>query len=274
MAHHARPKLFGPRTLRRRIKLEPPVLAAAVVAAALVLSACPSGDSGPPPGTSAASGARAAPPSSSATTATTAGSQIKTVDGYVWSARLDGPFTTASTVQWGTGAGDTGHVLNSPPGRAFVVAKVVLRNDSDRAEPGFTDIGNPGPQTPDPLMFVITQSAAGTVGLKVVTFNASNWGGPGPPPKDPQCVLASTTYTVIHTYGTLCDLGAATANLFTMTAVATNEGSGMDRPQLQPGQSQELTIFVGPIPQSAPLSAISVVAVGQGASGDAVTRVR
>lgn len=228
----------------------------ALLPLSVVLAACSVSSSAPAPTASTA------PTSTALTASTPPGSGVAlSIGGYAWTASLDKPGITAQpTIRWGTGQGDAGQALNSPPGSTYLTASITLTNSSDRAEPGLDDVGDTMPNPATPFGFVIAQSDAASVGLSVMTFTASDW--PildGTPPPGPQCVLNGDPSA---TYGGYCDLRSGDAAIAQATPEA---GAPASLPQVSPGGTQQLTIFVGPVSQKVPLTGMRLLATGQGA---------
>lgn len=224
---------------------------ASVVATCTVNSPASAPTSPVPSGTTSTAATATAPPAS--------GVAVE-MGGYTWTARLDKPGITAQpTVTWGTGQGSPGQVLNSPPGSTYLIATITLTNSSDRAEPGLDDVGDSRPNPAFPVGFAIAQRDAQTVGLTVMTFTASDW--PildGTPPPDPQCALNGDPSA---TYGGYCDLRSGDAAI----AQATPEvGAPASLPQIAPGGTQQVTIFVGPVSQNVPVTSLRLLATAQG----------
>jgi hypothetical protein len=69
---------------------------------------------------------------------------------------------------------------------------------------------------------------------------------------------------MIATYGTWCDLGAISGNLGTYVERANPDSDSSGPPQVQPDNSQTVTLFVGPLSQTIPLLAIHLIATQQG----------
>ncbi|MHB8960342.1 MAG: hypothetical protein ACYDAN_12010 [Candidatus Limnocylindrales bacterium] len=235
----------------------------ALVSTAVFIAGCSSGSLSPAP--------TAAPvaetPSASATGVIPIGGGVPvSIGGYAWTAGVDKPGITAqTTITWGTGQGDAGQPLNSPPGYTYLLATITLTNSSDRVEPGLEDVGDTQPQPATPFEFVIEQGQASTAGLTVKTFTASDW--PlldGTPPPGPQCAFNGDPSAM---YGGYCALRSGDAAI----AQATPEtGAPVSPPQIAPGGSQQVTIFVG-APQKVSVTAIRLVADGQGADNTGFT---
>jgi hypothetical protein len=145
---------------------------------------------------------------------------------------------------------------DAPPGQVVLVATVTLTNSTSQQEPGVAttqDWGIPN------LVFAIPQSAAGSDGMKLITFTKASWQKWNgvtfrPAPKGPQCYVKSSgpTYsgtpgTLEKTYGGYC--AAVEASVTHPNIVQASPDGKAAPPQLAPGSSQQFTFYDGPVPQ-------------------------
>ena len=149
--------------------------------------------------------------------------------------------------------------IDAPPGQVILVATVTLTNSTSQQEPGVESNQTWGLTN---LAFAIPQSAAGTDGMKLITFTQASWqkwNGVSfqPPPKGPQCYLstpaptyAGTPGTLEKTYGGYCAAVEASVTKPNIAQASPDGNSSATVPQLAPGGSQQFTFYDGPVPQS------------------------
>jgi hypothetical protein len=253
---------------------------ALVFAAAACGGGAPSTTSGGAPST--ISGASAPPQASSPAAQSPASSQsvpfqftdadpMAGVASYKYSITL-GNITEQTTI---TPTGNS--PIDAPPGQVILVATVTLTNSTSQQEPGVESNQTWGAPN---LAFAIPQSAAGTDGMKLITFTQASWQAWNgfslkPPPKGPQCYVSSldgpssgALGNLEKTYGGYCAAVEARVTSPNIAQASPDGDASGNAPQLAPGSSQQFTFYDGPVPQG--IKGVRVVMTDQNGlnSGD------
>jgi hypothetical protein len=149
--------------------------------------------------------------------------------------------------------------IDAPPGQVILVATVTLTNSTRQQEPGVESSQLWGAPN---LAFAVPQSAAGSDGMKLITFTKASWQKWNgvtfqPAPKGPQCYVKSSgpTYsgtpgTLEKTYGGYCAAVEASVTKPNIAQASPDGDASGTVPQLAPGGSQQFTFYDGPVPQS------------------------
>jgi len=147
---------------------------------------------------------------------------------------------------------------DAPPGQVVLVATVTLTNSTSQQEPGVESgqlWGVPN------LVFAVPRSAAGSDGMKLITFTQASWQkwngvSFNSPPKGPQCYVstpapnyAGTPGTLEKTYGGYCAAVEASVTQPHIAQASPDGTADATVPQLAPGGSQQFTFYDGPVPQ-------------------------
>jgi len=167
--------------------------------------------------------------------------------------------------------------IDAPPGQVILVATVTLTNSTSQQEPGVESNQTWGAPN---LAFAIPQSAAGTDGMKLITFTQASWQAWNgfslkPPPKGPQCYVSSldgpssgALGNLEKTYGGYCAAVEARVTSPNIAQASPDGDASGNAPQLAPGSSQQFTFYDGPVPRG--IKGVRVVMTDQNGlnSGD------
>jgi hypothetical protein len=173
---------------------------------------------------------------------------VTTFQGYKFRESLDPPgLTEAPSVP----TSDTGNVINTPPGRALIVATVAYTNPTSRDEPFVLyprGIGQPMPYAPDSLYMVVPVADAAKFGIS---------------PGDSQLCKTRASPGGSSVLSGYCDLKPE------VVAVSPGPGPSGQLPQLAPGKGATVTVAVigynaygapDGVPESAPLKDVKLYA--------------